>query len=458
MNYRQLDRYADYLRSFPRFSHKDFLKLERVKLLLKKLAHPEKTFKGVQVAGTNGKGSCVAFLEAILKQAGYKVGTFYSPHLVSLTERIRINGKKIPQTRLAKIVTRLKPLVQEIENEINDRLPWFELITAAAVVYFFEENVDIVVFEVGLGGRLDATTPLNLTTKVITNISYDHTRVLGNTISRLTYEKAGIIQKGNSVVTGAENKALKLIKSVCEQQKSSLLIVGEDIKYSVKKINFQGTIIDVKSNLGEFKNLELSLVGRHQARNFACALGVLQILKEKGIQISKEDIKIGAANIKYRGRFEMLERNPLIIIDAAHNLSGIKALITTLKDLEISPENTTFIYGAKNRKKGMAEILKVLSAFSPKIVFPDLSDLENFYAPKQLQKYYPQGNGIHSLQQAVKSAKSKVEKKGAIVVCGSVYLIGEVIRLKSKRKGIEIDLLDDNMVERNKEKLRIKLK
>jgi len=458
MSYQKLDQYASYLRSFPRFSSQDFLKLARIKLLLKKLGHPEKTFQGVQVAGTNGKGSCVSFLENILKQAGFRVGSFYSPHLVSLTERIRVNGKKITKKRLTEIIDRLRPLVNQIEKETKDRVTWFELITTAAVIYFFEENVNLVIFEVGLGGRKDATTALGLSTKVITNVGYDHTKVLGNTISGLAHEKAGIIQKGNTVITGARGKALKIIQNTCQRQRCSLLVVGKDIKYLVKKIDFTGTYLDLETPKEDFKNLKLSLIGQHQARNFACALGAIEVLREKGFPISKKDIEKAAVKVKYEGRFQILEKNPLVILDGAHNLSGIKALITALEDLKIDPKNLVVIFGAKRRKKRITAILKELSAYSQKIIFPNLSALSGFHRIEILRRYCPSAKISNSLEKAVKQAKETAGKKGTVVVCGSLHLLGEVLRQKNKKSKVKIDLLDDNLVEKVKLKKRIKSK
>lgn len=448
MSLDQLEKYYQYLKSFPRFSSKDFLKLERIELLLKKLGHPERKLKGAQVAGTKGKGSVVAFLEKILIEAGYKVGSFYSPYLVDLTEEIRINGKPIAKRKMAEIIERLKPLVSEIEKETGDRLTWFELVTVIATLNFVESKVDLVVVEVGLGGRLDATTALNLNTKIITNVSYDHTTTLGKTIASIAREKMGIIKKGDSVITSAKNKTLSLIRRKVKKPNGSLLVVGEDINYQVNKVNLRGTYLDFNAQGEKYKNLHLTLIGRHQAENFACAFGAVQVLRKKGFIIKPQAIIKAAGKVEHQARFHIWKKNPLIILDGAHNLYSIKALVETLKDVKINPQKTVFIYGSKKRKKQIPSILRELSSFSKKIIFPDLShypDLEDFYTVKKLKKYHPTGKISASLSKSIKQAKKLVGRKGIVVICGSLYMIGEILRIE---KGIRTKRrIDDNIIE-----------
>lgn len=456
MKYTQLEQYRQYLNSFPRFGSKDFLKLERIRLLLKKLSHPEKRLRGIQVAGTKGKGSVVAFLERILKEAGYKVGSFYSPYLVDLTEEIRINGRPISKKKMTEIISRLKTLINAVEKETGDRVTWFELVTTIATVYFAEKKVDIAVMEVGLGGRLDATTALNLGIKIVTNISYDHTNTLGNTITSIAQEKAGIIKKGDFVITSAKNKGLSLIRERIKSQEgavgqSRFLVVGKNIKYTVKEISLSGTKVDIDCRGDKYQNLRLSLIGRHQAANFACVLGAIQVLRQKGFKISRQSIIKAAGQTKHQARFHLWKKNPLIILDGAHNLASIKALVNTLKDVRINPKNTVFVFGAKTTKKRIPEILRELAGFSPKIIFPDVlknPNLENFYSAKTLKRYYPQGKYVTSLSQSIIQAKKMAGKNGTVVMCGSLYLIGELL---SAEKGIKTKRrIDDNIVERKK--------
>jgi len=458
MNDKIIEKYHQYLSSFPRFGSKDFLKLERIQLLLKKLGHPEKKLRGVQVAGTKGKGSVVAFLERILIEAGYKVGSFYSPYLVDLTEEIRINGRPITKEKMIKIINHLRPLVNEVEKKTGDRITWFELVTTIAAVHFVESKVDVAAMEVGLGGRLDATTALGLDIKVITNISYDHLKTLGNTISLIAREKAGIIKKGDFVITSAENKGLSLIKkrirNVGANTYSRLQIIGVNIKHAIKKVDLTGTVIDIKSPDEEYQNLHLSLIGRHQATNFTCALGAVQALRQKGFRISSSDIIKAAGQTQHQARFHLWKRNPLIILDGAHNLASIKALTITLEDVGINPRKTIFIFGTKTTKKRIPEMLRELSSFSSKIIFPDVlknPNLENFYSAEKLKKYYPKGKIVSSLPQSLAQAKRMVGKTGTVVICGSLYLIGEFL---GAEKGIRTKRrIDDNIIESVKSKI-----
>jgi len=423
--------------------------LERIKLLLKKLGHPEKKLQGVQVAGTKGKGSVVAFLERILTESGYKVGSFYSPYLVDLTEEIRINGRPIAKEKMIKIINQLKPLVDEVEKEIGERITWFELVTTIAVVYFVESKVDVAIMEVGLGGRLDATTALGLGIKIITNVSYDHTGTLGKTITSIAREKAGIINNDDYVITSAKGKGLAIIKKRMAQgitnHNSRFQVVGKDIKYAVKKVDMAGTYINIDCLDEKYRTLRLSLIGRHQAENFACALGAVQVLRQKGFRISHPIIIKAAGRTEHQARFHPWKKNPLIILDGAHNLYSIKVLVVTLKDVKINPKTTVFVFGAKTTKKRIPEILRELADFSSKIIFPDVlknPNLENFYSVEYLRKYCPKGKVAFSLPQSLVQAKKMAGRTGTVVICGSLYLIGELL---SAEKGIRTKRrIDDN--------------
>lgn len=425
-------KYQKYLKPYdPRFASKDFLQLDRIKLLLKKLGHPEKKLTGVQVAGTKGKGSTVAFVQQILVEAGYKTGSFYSPYLISPSERIMINGKSITDNRVRSIADKIVPLSKAIEKEAGDKVSYFEFTTALAVKYFVEEKVDVVVLEVGLGGRLDATTAVGLSNKIITNISYDHTTTLGKTITKIASEKAGIICKGDKVVTAASNKALQVIRKRAKTKKASLLMVNKDIQYTVRKLTLSGTSIDIKYKGEECSNLHLSLIGKHQAENFACAFGMAQLLRQEGYKILPKHITKAASKVKHLARFQIWKENPLIILDGAHNLYSIKALVNTLCDLELEPQNTIFIFSAKKTKKQIPDILRTLSGFSNKIIFPNVTNIANlkdFYTTSQLKKYYPKAKVTSTLATGIIEAKKIAGKNGTVVITGSLYTIGEILK------------------------------
>jgi dihydrofolate synthase/folylpolyglutamate synthase len=429
------NQYQEYLKPYdPRFVSRDFLQLHRVKALLKKMGSPEKKLVGVQVAGTKGKGSTVAFLERILREAGYKTGSFYSPYLVSPSERILIDGRPISLQRVKKIGDRMIPILKEIGKR-GDHVTFFEFTTALAVQYFAEEKTDVVVIEVGMGGRLDATTAVNLKNKIITNISFDHTKSLGNTITKIAGEKAGIIQANDQVVTAVKGNALKVVKKRVKAKKASLVNINQDLKYSVNKVDLTGTYIDLNYQGETYRNLRLSLIGRHQAENFACALATALQLRDQGFEIPSKAIVKASANTAHEARFQIWYRNPLVILDGAHNLFSIRALIKALRDVKIKSGNTVFVVSIKNTKKQVPEILRTLSAFSQKIVFPDVTkidDLKDFYHASKLKKYYPRGIITTSLDGGIVKAKKLAGKDGAVIITGSLYTIGEILRDKKR--------------------------
>jgi dihydrofolate synthase/folylpolyglutamate synthase len=427
------NQYQKYLKPYdPRFVSKDFLQLHRIKQLLTNMGNPEKKLVGVQVAGTKGKGSTVAFLERILREAGYKTGSFYSPYLVSPTERIMIEGKPISLQRVKKIGDKMIPILEEIGKH-GDHVTFFEFTTALAVQYYAEEKTDVVVVEVGMGGRLDATTALNLKNKIITNISFDHTKSLGNTITKIAGEKAGVIQAKNLVVTAASGRALKVIREKTKKQKSVLVDIRHELKYTIKKVDLTGTYIDISYLGDKYDNLRLSLIGRHQAENFACAFATALQLRKHGFLITKQSIIKAAGETEHEARFQIWQKNPTVILDGAHNLFSIKALVSALQDVKINPSKTVFVVSIKNTKKQVPEIIRVLYSFSKKIIFPDVTkvdDLKDFYSVKKLKSYYPGGIITDSLIDGIASAKKLAGKNGTVVITGSLYTIGEILKEK----------------------------
>jgi len=427
------NQYQKYLKPYdPRFVSKDFLQLHRVKSLLQKMGSPEKKLIGVQVAGTKGKGSAVAFLEKILREAGYKTGSFYSPYLVSPSERIMINGRPITLRRVKKIGDRMIPLLKEIGKR-GDHVTFFEFTTALAVQYFAEEKTDVVVIEVGMGGRLDATTAVGLKNKIITNISFDHTKSLGNTITKIAGEKAGIIQNNDAVSTAAKGNALKVIKNKVKAKKASLININKDLKYSIKKVDLTGTYINISYQGDIYRNLRLSLIGRHQAENFACAFASARQLSNQGFVIPPQAIIKAAGNTAHEARFQIWQKNPMVILDGAHNLFSIRALVKALHDVGVKPHNTVFLVSIKNTKKQVPAILRTLAKFSDKLIFPDVTkidDLRDFYRASKLKKYYPKGIITASLDDGIVMAKRLAGNNGTVIVTGSLYTIGEILKEK----------------------------
>ncbi len=326
-----------YLESLEKFGIN--LGLDRIQLLLEKLGNPHLKFKSIHVAGTNGKGSTCAMIASILKEAGYKVGLYTSPHLFDYRERIKINGKDIPKREFTRILERIRKRIRSRNKSETPTV--FEVLTAAAFIYFAEQKVDYAVVEVGMGGRLDATNVITPLVSVITNIDLEHTAVLGRTIAKVAAEKAAIIKRGVPVITAeAKPEALRVIKHNADKNRGLLIQVG---------------------SVGE--GLKSGLVGGHQKVNAACAVAAVRMAN---IPASKQAVLRGLKKVSWPGRFQVLSRRPLTIVDGAHNPAGIKVLVETLK--QQSPgKKFTFIFGTQEDKDS-ASMLSLLKPIAKKIV------------------------------------------------------------------------------------------
>lgn len=299
--------------------------LSRTEALLAKLGSPEKRLKFVHVAGTNGKGSVCACIESVLRRAGYRTGLYTSPFINRFNERIRVNGECIGDGELARLVERIRPLAEAEEDKPTE----FELITALGFLYFVEKNVDIVVLEVGLGGELDSTNVIPTPEcAVITALGLDHTKELGPTLTDIARAKAGIIKDGGDVVIyEAAPEAETVITDACLTHNARLR-TADFGALTLREHDLEGCTFD----FGRYKGLRVALAGTYQPQNAAVAVTALEVLREKGWRISEEDIREGLRTVQWPGRFELLRRNPTVILDGAHNPHGIHATAGSLRD------------------------------------------------------------------------------------------------------------------------------
>jgi dihydrofolate synthase/folylpolyglutamate synthase len=356
MNYREA---LDYLNSFTNYEKVPGLAesieedgLERVNLLMRLLGRPHRTFKSVLIAGTKGKGSVAAMLESILRHNGHHVGLYTSPHLHSMRERVRVDGKMIPARDLARIVAYIRDVVRRIQGLGDPTLvpTTYELITALAFIYFHEQDIEIAVLEVGLGGRLDATNIVTPIASIITSISYDHMQILGDTLSEIAFEKAGIIKEGGRVIVAPqEQEAMAMITYVAEQQGAELIAVGRDAYistgslpkiigddhglpvYQVFTVGFDDN--DDNEQEGVTTSVSLPLLGNHQQINAALALASLPVLVDEGVELNRDDVLTGLRNVHWPGRFEIVNKEPTVIVDGAHNLDSLSRLHHTVAQL-----------------------------------------------------------------------------------------------------------------------------
>ncbi|HWC89368.1 MAG TPA: Mur ligase family protein, partial [Pirellulales bacterium] len=322
-------------------------KLDRMRELLARLGDPQTRLPIVHVAGTKGKGSTAAMTAAVLTAAGYRTGLYSSPHLQTIEERMAVDGQNCPRADFAGWLERLRPVVESMDAAAA-RLPgecgptYFELTTALALLHFAEQRVDAAVLEVGMGGRLDSTNVCLPLISVITSISFDHTKQLGNTLAAIAGEKAGIIKPGVPVVSGVvPDEPRQVIAAVSQAFGSRLVQLGRDFDFFYRPPLDcdrcdQSARFDYRYTSGpssrQWNDIELNLLGRHQAANAAVALATLEQLSERGFRIPESAVRGGLKNVRWPARVEVVGRRPTIVIDAAHNLASAIALIETIDE------------------------------------------------------------------------------------------------------------------------------
>lgn len=400
--------------------------LGNIEKLCKILENPHQKFKSIHVAGTNGKGSSSHFLATILQLNGYKTGLFTSPHLKSFTERIRINGIDISEEEVIQFVSSYKSDFEVIKPS------FFEITTAIAFDYFAKNKVDIAIIETGLGGRLDSTNIINPILSLITNIGWDHTDILGDTLAKIAYEKAGIIKKNTHVVISEFQSE---IYSVFEQKASlenAPLYNSEEFKIIKSENKNNGLIVNVyQNNVLKFSEIEIGLKGNYQLKNLKGIFKVCEILQKPPLNISIDNqilikalLEVNNYNI-LNGRWQTINNKPLVILETAHNLHGFEEIIEQLKSN--SYENLTIIMGMV-ADKNHEEIFKILPKnafyiFSEPVTNRKLSaeNLSEFAI-----KYHLRHKIIKNVNNAIQFAKNQASKGDFILVCGSNYLISEV--------------------------------
>lgn len=374
--------------------HEIKLGLSNTRSLLRKLGNPHKGLRCIHVAGTNGKGSVCAMIASILIDAGFKVGMYTSPHLVRFNERITVDNRPIKDGDIARLAAQVK--------RYYGSQTFFEATTALAFLYFKEQDIDYLVLEVGLGGRLDATNVVDPLVSVITNISIEHTDYLGKDIKSIAYEKAGIIKKERPVVTAADGEALDVIKKTAKSKNAKLF-------------------------LAKTTDLETNLKGDFQKANAGIAVAVANILKDHyKIDINQKNIENGLKKAVWPGRFQFIENN--ILVDCAHNPGAIKVLRKELLNIIKLYDKKILVIGILKDKDHKA-ILKMLVPLFDKVIITRPS-LYRALEPEIIAKDMPKKDLLikKDVKEAVAYAKSIAKKDGLIVVTGSIYVVGEVFR------------------------------
>lgn len=402
--------------------------LKRMEWMMAKLANPHRELKSVHIGGTNGKGSTVTFLRSILQAGGHTVGTFTSPYIEQFNERISINGKPITDEEILQIANVIKPLADELDGTELGGPTEFEVITAMAFYYFAKvHQVDIVIFEVGLGGRFDSTNIILPILSIITNIGLDHVNILGHTYEEIAFEKAGIIKPGTPVFTAVKRSdALGVIEKQAEKMEASLFKINKDFSIENHKSLPKGEQFTLKNQERTLENLEISLIGEHQTENASLAIMASLYLNERGLfPLNEEDIKTGLTKAYWPGRFEILSENPLVVIDGAHNDEGITALVHELNQ-RYNDRNIHIVFAAL-KDKSLEKMIGKLDGVADKITFVSF-DLPRAAAEETLFEISRSGNKFASddWQRAIREELSNLVDGSILVITGSLYFISEV--------------------------------
>ena len=389
------------------------------------LGNPQKKFKSIHVAGTNGKGSVSHMLAAVLQTANYKTGLYTSPHLKDFRERIKVNGERCDEDFIVTFVEKVKPLIEKIQPS------FFEITVAMAFSYFAEQNVDVAVVEVGLGGRLDSTNIITPELCVITNIGFDHMNMLGDTLEKIAYEKAGIIKGNIPVIIGETFPETKPVFEKVAKEKNAPLIFAGNNRYAAdwNHNHNQLNVTVVEKEKDEHITYRLDLPGIYQRKNLVTVLETIKCLQKKGWKIEDEQIHKGLSQAKkitgLHGRWEVIHQKPTVVLDVAHNVDGIKQLV---EQIELSTYNDLHIIIGMVKDKEIEKILEQLPKFA-----------KYYFTKAQIPRALPttelalkaarlelKGNIYNDVNTALKEALQHANEEDLIIVCGSVFLVGEL--------------------------------
>lgn len=394
--------------------------LGRTQRLLSLMGDPHKKLKYIHIAGTNGKGSTAAMTASILRKAGYKVGLYTSPYIYRFNERMQIDGQQIADEELAEITEWVKPYAQSMEESPTE----FELVSCIAFEYFYRNRCDIVVLEVGMGGALDSTNVIPCPeVAVITNIGLDHTDVLGKTVEEIALTKAGIFKEGGSAVVYRSTASVEAVfEQVCQHRNVSLKKADFE-SLALRSHGLQGQIFDCGKRTG----LQLPLLGDHQLHNAAVVLGVIDVLTEKGWNITEENVREGLRDVSWPGRFDIMRHDPLFIIDGGHNPQCIEALVKNIKDY-LAGKNVIVLTGVL-ADKDYADMYKPVMPLVREFVCitpPNPRKLEAEQLARYLMAAGAKAEACESVLAGVKTAMAKAGSDGVVLCFGSLYSIGAI--------------------------------
>ncbi len=441
MDYQQaldyIDSYTDY-EKIPMPHALAYYDLRRVEELLARLGNPHLVARSVHIGGTNGKGSTAAMVASALTVSGYQTGFYSSPHLNTIRERFRVDGVLITEEEFTSIVKGLKPEVERVNQEaVYGELTTFELLTALAFTYFKLKGIDFQVLEVGMGGKFDATNVIQPEVSVITSISLDHMEVLGNSLDKIAKEKAGIIKPNGTVVLSPQSdEVVPVIAAVCRDQKAELVMVGKDITWQGLGFDGKKQLLRVKGRLDSYE-LAIPLLGRYQLENAATAVAALEVLSAKGFSLSRDSITSGLAETSWAGRLQILNRQPLLVVDGAHNPDAARRLKQSLKEY-FDFKQSILVMGASADKDVAGVVSELAPAFDRVIV--TRSGHPRAMEPAQLEaefrKHGVEAQPTETIFEALSLAVNAAGPEDLICAAGSLFVVAEVIEQTKLRGGL----------------------
>ncbi|PKR82806.1 bifunctional folylpolyglutamate synthase/dihydrofolate synthase [Heyndrickxia camelliae] len=396
--------------------------LERMRWMMERLGSPEKDLRVIHVGGTNGKGSTVTFIRSILNEAGYKVGTFTSPSIETFNERISINGIPISDKEMLELVRIIKPVTEELETTDLGSLTEFEVITTMAIYYFARMNpMDYCIFEVGLGGRLDSTNILEPILTIITNIGLDHINILGDTIEKIAFEKAGIIKRGIPLITGVEqSKALAVITNKANAVGADAIIIHKDFYMTDRNPVETGERFTFNKGNLFLKNLVITMLGAHQVKNAALAtMATLQL------NIKEEHIRNGLRKAFWPGRLEVVQNNPLIVLDGAHNPEGVEVLVKTIN--ERYKDKKKKVLFAALRDKELTKMFQELRKLDGEFYFTQFHSPRVETAQKLAELSLMENTtAFEDWKPILIDLIESLAENEMLIICGSLYFLTEI--------------------------------
>jgi dihydrofolate synthase/folylpolyglutamate synthase len=419
----------DYLYGLEKFGM--IFGLTQVERILEAIGNPHRELQAIHIGGTNGKGSTAAMMASILQREGYRVGLYTSPHLIRFTERIRINGREIEKEEVAALTEWIRERIEA--PGITSPFTFFDFTTAMAFLYFKQRMVDLVVLEVGLGGRLDSTNVVDPLLSIITNISKDHEEQLGKSILKIAEEKAGIIKKGRPLVTAAtQPKVLQLFSKVCRKEGAPYFRVGKEFRYvqnGERNFNYEGLNRKLWS-------IYLNLWGCHQMVNATTALGAMEVLEDLGYPVSNDAMIEGLREVEWPGRLEMVCSSPKVILDGAHNPAGALVLKESLEK-EFQYNHLVLLVGIM-KDKDFESILEFLAPLADHIILTK-PNIDRAASPALLKKALGRNEKkaevIEDLKEAIGIGLSKTADEDLLCITGSLYTVGEA-RAYFQPKGV----------------------